>query len=160
MVVEFDALWHRFQAFLDFVDRHRAKVPAVDADIERLRIAGQSVVRMPIQLQRAPMRAVPGAQGVVAQYDLGLADLDLFQLADTLPSGGFFDPVRMVVIAEDQVFLFVEQFEIGGMVIEGEITQVIDQVLRRDPFVPAFDNGASIAATDLNGRFVEMMMFL
>jgi len=39
----------------------------------------------------------------------------------------------MVVIAEDQVFLSVEQFEIGGMVIEREITQVIDQVLRRDP---------------------------
>ena len=28
------------------------------------------------------------------------------------------------------------------MVIEGEIAQVIDQVLRRDPFVPAFDDGA------------------
>jgi hypothetical protein len=28
-----------------------------------------------------------------------------------------------------------EQFEIGVMVIEGEIAQVIDQVLRRDPFV-------------------------
>ena len=117
-------------------------------------------MRMPIQPQRAPVRAVPGAQGVVTQHDLGLTDLDLFQLADALPSGGFFDPVRIVVIAEDQVFLSVEQFEIGVVVIESEITQVIDQVLRRDPFVPAFDNGASIAATDLNGRFVEMMMFL
>ena len=46
------------------------------------------------------------------------------------------------MIAEDQVFLRVQQFEIGVMVIEGEIAQVIDQVVRRDPFVPAFDNGA------------------
>jgi hypothetical protein len=40
------------------------------------------------------------------------------------------------------MFLPVEPFEIGAMVVEGEIAQVIDQVLRRDPFVPAFDNGA------------------
>jgi hypothetical protein len=34
MVIEFDALWHSCQALLDFVDRHGAKVPAVDADSE------------------------------------------------------------------------------------------------------------------------------
>jgi hypothetical protein len=47
-----------------------------------------------------------------------------------LAIGGFFDPVRMVVIAKDQVFLPVEQFEIGVMVVEGEIAQLINQVLR------------------------------
>jgi hypothetical protein len=77
----------------------------------------------PDRPHRAPVQAVPGAQGVVAQHDLGLADVDLFQLADALPSGGFFDPVRMVVMAEDQVFLPVQQFEIGVMVIEGEIAR-------------------------------------
>jgi hypothetical protein len=86
----------------------------------------------------------------VAQHDLGLPDLNLFQLADALPSGGFFDPVRMVVIAEDKVFLSVERFEIGVRVIEGEIAQVIDQVLCVTRSFQRLTMALSIAATDLN----------
>lgn len=59
----------RCQPDLDLVPTGRAEIPAVDADVQALAVAGHPTMRVPEQLHGAAVRPHPGPPGIVIQDD-------------------------------------------------------------------------------------------
>ena len=66
--------------------RHRAEAPGVDADVELARQGLEAAVAVAVELERAAVLAVPGAQRVVAQDQAVAVEVELGIVPDRWPS--------------------------------------------------------------------------
>ena len=137
MMIRFGSHRQGDQSRADFFQQNRPEVPTVYPDIQALRVAGEIAVAVPVEMQRAVMRAIPNTEPVVAKYDRRIADLDMKEAVDRRPSLGFLDSVGPIMIADDEPFLAFEAREVRRVIGKGEVTEMVHQVARRDAFIPA-----------------------
>ena len=78
-----EVMIHRLEPFRrhlrrDLLEGNRREVPAVDADVERLARLQvfERAVAVAVEVPRAVVHLVPGPEGVMAEVDLLLADLE------------------------------------------------------------------------------------
>lgn len=132
---------HR-QPGLDLFDRHRREIPAIDADVAALAVAGQAAVAVAVEVERAVVRLRPDAQAVVAKRQVGpVGERDVAQALDAGPEmPGGLDASGVIVISERQVHLAVEATQVRRVIGEGEIAEVLDDVAGPDNLVVALDH--------------------
>jgi hypothetical protein len=101
-------------------------------------------------MQRAMVRSIPHAHGVVAEHHRRFAGQGhMKQAIDRRPSHGLVNPVGVVVVAQDQSLLSLQALQIWRVISKSEISKVIDKIAGCDDSVPTLNQNL---VHFLNGR--------